>query len=222
MNVHATITEADERALLDSISRWLERKVAPVAARYEELTRAMSMAFTDGKLFFSTEHPQLYLEKPELYESQGALVLKLHLAGSIHEPVSADLDGDLYLTGHPTVVDDELAFPDLEPTIETRNLLLSLKAMADGDRIRDQARAALRLDIGARLRPVREKLSRELTFSSGGACIHGDVDRIAVNGVHPHASYLRVYVDVTARARASMPCDTAAPPAAAPAATAPP
>jgi alkylation response protein AidB-like acyl-CoA dehydrogenase len=36
MNVHATITEADERALLDSISRWLERKVAPLAARYEQ------------------------------------------------------------------------------------------------------------------------------------------------------------------------------------------
>jgi alkylation response protein AidB-like acyl-CoA dehydrogenase len=30
-----TLSEADERALLDSIDRWLERKVAPVAARYE-------------------------------------------------------------------------------------------------------------------------------------------------------------------------------------------
>jgi len=36
MNVHATITEADERALLDSIDRWLVRKVAPVADRYEQ------------------------------------------------------------------------------------------------------------------------------------------------------------------------------------------
>ncbi|HEY2708945.1 MAG TPA: acyl-CoA dehydrogenase family protein [Caulobacteraceae bacterium] len=31
-----TISEADEQALLDSIDRWLTRKVAPVAARYEE------------------------------------------------------------------------------------------------------------------------------------------------------------------------------------------
>ena len=30
-----------------------------------ELTRALSMAFTDGKLFFSTDYPKLYLEKPE-------------------------------------------------------------------------------------------------------------------------------------------------------------
>ena len=31
-----TISEADEQALLDSIDRWLEKKVAPVAARYEQ------------------------------------------------------------------------------------------------------------------------------------------------------------------------------------------
>lgn len=31
----AALSEADERALLDSIDRWLERKVAPIAARYE-------------------------------------------------------------------------------------------------------------------------------------------------------------------------------------------
>jgi hypothetical protein len=36
MNVHATVSEADERALLDSIDRWLTKKVAPVAARYEQ------------------------------------------------------------------------------------------------------------------------------------------------------------------------------------------
>ena len=33
----------------------------PIAARYDELTRAMTMAFTDGKLFFSTEYPELFL-----------------------------------------------------------------------------------------------------------------------------------------------------------------
>jgi hypothetical protein len=31
-----TISEADEQALLDSIDRWLEKKVAPVAAKYEQ------------------------------------------------------------------------------------------------------------------------------------------------------------------------------------------
>ncbi len=168
------------------------------------------MAFTNGKLFFSPEYPELFLETPELYESQGELVLKLHLKGPIHKfGIDADLDGDLFLSGHPAVVDNELQIPDLEPTIETKNFLLSLKAMSDGDRIRDQARQALRLDIGDRLRPVREKLSSDLTFGSAQGCFHGDVDRIAVTGVHLHASYLRVYVEVAARARATVPCDVA-------------
>jgi hypothetical protein len=184
----------------------------PIAARYDELTRAMTMAFTDGKLFFSSDYPQLFLEKPEIYESQGAIVLKLHMAGPVHKMgIDADLDGDLYLTGHPAVVDNELRVPDLEPTIETRSFLLSLKAMTDGDRIRDQARAALRLDIGERLRDVRNKLGDELTFGSEKGCFHGDVDRIEVTGVHPHAAYLRVYVAVTARARATFPCTSAVP-----------
>jgi hypothetical protein len=184
----------------------------PIAARYDELTRAMTMAFTNGKLFFSPEYPELYLETPELYESQGELVLKLHLKGPVHKlGIDADLDGDLFLSGHPAVVDNELQIPDLEPTIETKNFLLSLKAMSDGDRIRDQARQALRLDIGDRLRPVRERLSSDLTFGTAKGCFHGDVDRISVTGVHLHAAYLRVYVEVTARARAMVPCSVALP-----------
>ncbi|HEY8091162.1 MAG TPA: DUF4403 family protein [Polyangiaceae bacterium] len=178
----------------------------PIAARYDELTKAMAAAFTDGKLFFSKDYPQAYLERPEVYESQGALVLKLHIAGPVHSVVDTDLDGDLYLTGHPAVVDNELRVPDLEPTIETRNFLLSLKAMTAGDGIRDQARAALRLDIGERLHEARAKLGDELTFGTERGCFHGDVDRVEVTGVHPHASYLRVYVAVTARARISAPC----------------
>ena len=184
----------------------------PIAARYDELTRAMTMAFTDGKLFFSAEYPQLYLEKPEIYESQGAIVLRLHMAGPVHKlGIDAELDGDLYLTGHPAVVDNELRVPDLEPTIETRSFLLSLKAMTDGDRIRDQARAALRLDIGERLRDVRDKLGDGLTFGGEKGCFHGDVDRVEVTGVHPHAAYLRVYVTVVARARATFPCTSPTP-----------
>jgi hypothetical protein len=181
----------------------------PIAARYDELTRAMSMAFTDGKLFFSNEYPGLYLEKPEVYESDGQLVLKLHIKGPVHAlGIDTDLDGDLYLVGRPTVVDNELAVPDLEPTIETKNFLLSLKAMADGDRIRDQARQALRLDLGARLNDVREKLGGGLTFERTGGCFRGDVDAVEVTGVHPHGAYVRVYVAVTAHARLTMPCAT--------------
>lgn len=179
----------------------------PIAARYDELTRAMTAAFTNGRLYFSSEYPGLYLEKPEVYESDTQLVLRLHIHGPVHKlGIDADLDGDLYLVGHPSVIDNELAVPDLEPTIETRSFLLSIKAMTDADRIREEARRALRLDIGARLRSVTDKLGSELTFRMDRGCVEGHVDRITVTGVHPHAEYLRLYVTVTARARATMPC----------------
>jgi hypothetical protein len=179
----------------------------PIAAKYDELTRAMGMAFTDGKLFFSTEYPGLYLSTPEIYESEGQLVLKLHIGGPVHAlGIDSDLDGDVYLVGHAAVVDNELRIPDLEPTIETKSFLLSLKALSDGDRIRDQARAALRLDIGPRVREAEAKLGDGLTFEAGGGCFRGEVDHIEVTGVHPHAAYLRVYVAVTAHARLTVPC----------------
>jgi uncharacterized protein DUF4403 len=181
----------------------------PVAASYPELGRAMGQAFTNGKLFFSKEYPGLYLERPEVFASQDRLVLKLHVAGPVKKMfVSTDIDGDLYLTGHPTVEDNELRVPDLEPTIETSNLLLRLKADLDGRGIRDQARAALRLDIGERVRSVRDKLASDLSFGGGKGCFRAEAHKIEVTGVHAHANYLRVYVTVTARAAVDMPCPT--------------
>jgi len=184
----------------------------PVAAGYDDLARAMKAAFTDGKLFFSKDYPDLFLENPRLYESQGLVVLELHLTGPVRAAgIHADLDGNIFLSGHLTVADNELSIPDLEPTIETKNLLLSLKAATSAGAIRDQARAALRLDLGERLKSVRSALADDLTFGNKAACFHGDVDKIEVTGAHPHAAYLRVYVAVTGRASATMPCAAAAP-----------
>lgn len=179
----------------------------PIAARYEELQHAMSLAFTDGKLFFSKDVPTVYLEKPEVYAHKDQLVLKLHIAGPVKRGgISATLDGDLYMIGHPQVIDNELKVPDLEPTIDTASFLLKLAAALKGDDIRDQARQALRLDLGARLKPVRDKLSSELSFGDGRGCLKAAVDKIAVTGVHPHAAYLRLYVAVTAQAAVQLPC----------------
>lgn len=179
----------------------------PIAARYDELAKAMSLTFTDGKMFFSKEFPKLYMEKPEIYAAKDQLVLKLHIAGPIHKlGIDTDLDGDLFLTGHPTVEDNELRIPDLQPTIETASFLLKLKAALDGDAIRDQARAALHLDIGERLKAVREKLAGDLSISNEQGCLKSDVQKIEISGVHVHQSYLRVYVGVTASASLYAPC----------------
>jgi Domain of unknown function (DUF4403) len=187
----------------------------PVVAAYAELTRGLGAAFTDGKLFFSAEHPKLYLEKPELYESAGALVLRLHIAGPVHElGIDTVINGDLYLVGHPALEDNEVALPDLEPTIETSNFLLQLKALSDSERIKAEARKALRLDLTERLRAVRAKLSSELTFGSPKECFVGTVDKLELIELHTHESYLRVNVVLTARASASSPCASPLPAAA--------
>ena len=134
-------------------------------------------------------------------------MLKVHLRGPVKKfGIETDLDGDIYFSGHLAIADNEIQVPDLEPTVETKNLLLSLKAMADGQKMRDQARTALRLDLGERLRSVRERLSTDLTFGAAGACFRAAVDKIELTSAHTHGSYLRAYVAATARASAQMPC----------------
>ncbi len=179
----------------------------PIAARYDELARAMTLAFTDGKLFFAKDFPGLYMEKPEVYAAKDQLVLKLHIAGPINKyGIDTTLNGDIFMSGHPVVEDNELRIPDLEPTIETSNFLLGLKAALDGNTIRDQARAALHLDIGERLRAVKDKLSSDLAFGNGQGCLKAQANKIEVSGVHVHSAYLRVYVGITASASLYMPC----------------
>ncbi len=183
----------------------------PVAATYEELQKAMKQAFTGGKLFFSKEYPDLYLEKPEIYASGGQVVTKLHLNGFAKKGFRVHLEGDLYLAGHPQVRDNDLSIPDLEPTVATKNALLKLKTSLDSEDIRRQARDALRLDIGARLQAVRGKVTKDLIVRqkiNGGpeACVHADLGRVEVTDVFAHDTYLRMYVKVAASLAAYLPC----------------
>lgn len=177
----------------------------PVAAKYDELAKAMSLAFTDGKLFFSKDNPAAYMDNPEVYAAKDQIVLKLHLGGVI-EKFGLNLDGDLYMNGHPVVRDNELTVPDLEPTIESSNFLIKLGAAIAGSGIRDQARAALKLDISERLKSVKQKLSTDLAFANGQGCVKAAADKIEISGVHVHQAYLRVYVNVTGRASVYLPC----------------
>ncbi len=178
----------------------------PIAARYDELAKAMGLAFTNGKLFFAKDYPELYLADPEVYAAKDQIVLKIHLGGNVHKGIDLDLNGDIFLTGHPVVVDNELRVPDLEPTIETSSFLLKLGAAVSGNTLRDQARAALKLDIGERLRAVKDKLASDLAFGNGQGCVKAAADKIEVSGVHVHANYLRVYVSVVGRASVYVPC----------------
>ena len=108
-----------------------------------------ALAFTDGKLYFSKEYPALYLQTPEVYAAKDQLVLKLHVAGPVHRfGFDSQIDGDVFFVGHPVVEDNELRVPDLEPTVETKSLLLKLKAALEGDSIRDDRAEHLRRTDG--------------------------------------------------------------------------
>jgi hypothetical protein len=205
--------------------------VVPVAAAYDELQKAMTQAFTNGKLFFSKEYPDLYLEKPEVYAAGGQIVVKLHLDGFVRKGFKVNLSGDLYLAGHPQVRDNELEVPDMQPTIETQNALLKLKTKLSGEDLRREVRQALRLDISQRLQAVKARLSSELSYyqpptpvtrpapapgaapmpperprTMPSACVRAELGRVEVTGVYPHENYLRVYVKASARTAAYLPC----------------
>jgi Domain of unknown function (DUF4403) len=181
----------------------------PVAATYDELQRAMSQAFSAGKLFFSEDYPELYLTKPEVYGNGGEVVLKVHLGGRVRKGITIGLEGDLFLAGHPAVHDNQLELDDMRFTVETQNAILAMKTQIDSEAIKRQAKQALRLDISTRLLSVRQKLRDSLTyrFKAGAeGCFKADIGRIEVSNVYAHDSYLRMYVAVQARADAQLPC----------------
>lgn len=185
--------------------------VVPIAATYDELQKAMKQAFTNGKLVFDPSYPDLYLEKPELYATGGRIVTKLHLAGFVKKGFKFSLDGDLFMTGSPEVVDNQLTVPNLEPTVDTKSALLKLKTSLDSDKMRREIRQALRIDIGGRLQSVRDKLSKELLVRHNvapglSACVKADLGRVEITGVFAHDAYLRMYVKASGRLAAYLPC----------------
>ena len=180
--------------------------VVPVAARYEELSRVLESSM-QGRLFFSTSHPELYLEEPEVYPSDDTVVIRMKLGGSAKVGAfSLPVGGELFFAGHPRVIDNQLTVPDLEITPGTASELVKLKFALDYESVRDQARSALRVDVSERLAAVKDKMSTELSFSEETGCVRAQVLRTEVTGIYPHPSFLRIYVQVDAQAGLYLPC----------------
>jgi hypothetical protein len=178
----------------------------PVAAEYEELSRAMEKAM-GGQLHFSKENPGLYLEKPQVYSSNEALVIRINLGGWAQVgPMKTNVGGELFLRGHPTVVDNQVIVQDLELTPGSATSLIKLKFAMDKQAIRDAAQQAIRLDLSERLNSAREKMSKELSFEEGKGCVQANVLRTEVTGIHPHKGFLRIYVQTWAQLNLYMPC----------------
>ncbi len=178
----------------------------PVAARYEELSKALE-ASMNGRLFFSASNPELYMENPQVYPSDDTVVIKMNLGGKAQVGNYAiPVGGELYFAGHPHVMDNQLSVPDLEITPGTASELVKLKFALDYQSIRDQARQALRVDVSERLAAVKDKMSTELSFSEDMGCVRGQVLRTEVTGVYPHPTFLRIYVQVDAQVGLYLPC----------------
>ena len=180
--------------------------VIPVAARYEELSKALE-ASMKGRLHFSESHPELYMENPHVYPSDDTVVIKMDLGGNARVgSYSVPMTGEIFFAGHPRVIDNQISVPDLEITPGTASELLKLKFALDYQSIRDQARQALRVDISERLAAVQNKLSTEMTFAEDLGCVRGQVLRSEVTGIYPHPSFLRIYVQVDAQLGLYLPC----------------
>ncbi|ATB42288.1 hypothetical protein CYFUS_007766 [Cystobacter fuscus] len=180
--------------------------VVPVAARYEELSKALESSM-NGRLFFSESNPELYMEKPQVYPSDDTVVIRMNLGGRARVgDYSVGVGGELFFAGHPHVIDNQLSVPDLEITPGTASELVKLKFALDYASIRDQARQALRVDVSERLAAVKDKLSTEVSFDDSLGCVRGQVLRSEVTGVYPHPSFLRIYVQVDAQLGLYLPC----------------
>ncbi len=185
----------------------------PVAAGYAELQKAMWAAFPDGKLFFSKEHPGLYITDPRVSSAAGEVVVVVRIGGHVEKGVRIDVDGDLFLTGRPAVRDNFLEFPDLRPTIETEQALLAVAIALQEVELTTAVRKALRLDLSARLAAVKEKLvdalSMEKVVVEGvpPLCTRAELGRLEIKEIAVHDPYLRATVTTTALLSASLPCE---------------
>ncbi len=180
--------------------------IIPVAARYEELSKALEDSMK-GRLYFSESNPELYMENPQVYPSDDTVVIRMNLGGKAKVgDYSVSVGGELFFAGHPHVMDNQLSVPDLEITPGTASELVKLKFALDYRSIRDQARQALRVDVSERLAAVKDKMSTELSFSEDMGCVRGNVLRTEVTGVYPHPTFLRIYVQVDAQVGLYLPC----------------
>jgi hypothetical protein len=147
------------------------------------------------------------MEKPEVFSSDETIVIRMLIGGVINlTGMDTTLDGELYFSGHPRLIDNQITVPDLDLTPGTVDTLLGLKLAFDRESIRDQARMALRLDVSERLALVKEKLSSELSFDDGLGCVRAQLLRSEITGIYPHQSFLRIYVSVNAQGSIYLPC----------------
>jgi hypothetical protein len=173
----------------------------PVIAQTSELTNQLRrvLKLDEGGIRYPPTGK--FYVKPDAVELTAygrQVVVRIHFKGSAK--------GTLYLTGTPTWdgATNTLTVPDLDYTLETRNLLLKLARWTEGERFRDDVRNRLRFNLRSQVDRARTLAEQAINRRAGVVQLTGNVSALRVAGlyVHPGDATVRIVTvaDGTVRA----------------------
>ncbi|HET7465018.1 MAG TPA: DUF4403 family protein [Longimicrobium sp.] len=145
-----------------------------------------------------------------LYGSGDRVVLRVRVKG--------DARGTIYLVGTPEFdpVTRTISVPDLDFSVESRQLVPKVAEWLMGDQLRDELRGAAHFELGDRVDGIRGDVDRALNRNLGRSVrMTGGVDALRPLGVFVFSrslgavvaadGHLQIHVDVRARGGASPP-----------------
>ncbi len=176
----------------------------PIDAAYTTIAHQVDSLFQlkAGGLRYPTSGR--YYVKPtalQLYAYGTKVVVRVVFAGSAK--------GVIYLTGTPSFdpVRNVLTVPDLDYTLETKNMLLKLAHWAESDHFRADLRTRLTLNVDREIASARAPATAALNRKVGPLALTGRVDDLRILGVfaQPDSGRFRMLTTATGTLNVVMP-----------------
>jgi hypothetical protein len=153
---------------------------------------------------FDAKGHRITVTRARLYGSGDRVVLEVRIRG--------DARGTLYLVGTPLFdpVTQGIAVPDLDFSLESKELLPNVADWLLGDQLRDEMRGAAHFELGGRITKIRGQVDDALNRNLGRSVrLSGGVDALRPLGVFvfPRSlaavvaadGHAQIHVDVRAR-----------------------
>lgn len=189
--------------------------VAPGRGFQLQLTADLPYAVVDSILekklaghTFDARGHRITVVGAHLYGSGDRVVLQVRVKG--------DAKGTIYLVGTPQFdpVTRAISVPDLDFSVESRQLLPKVAEWLMGDQLRDELRGAARFELGDRVDRIRGDVDRALNRNLGRSVrMTGGVDALRPLGVFVFSQslgavvaadgHLQIHVDVRTRGGAT-------------------
>ena len=107
----------------------------------------------------------------------------------------------LYLVGTPRFdpQTNSISFPDLDFTVDSKNILLKIAVWLEQNKLRDDLRSMAKYDITPYVNEAKQKMLSELNQDIGSASLKGTVDSVSVLGVYtdPKQKQFSAYLQTT-------------------------